>query len=134
MQSYRTTFHTVLHSLPYSVPYHTQLFPFIAKLASVSITTLDLIGQQTETVQIYVNSVLQFYRLTEALFRRAPLLPDASRGGTSASAPSAIFVTHTTALAIPLHLFVDILALHFLQVVQWFLTVGSLGEQCLIDH
>uniref|UniRef100_A0A914HFP6 Uncharacterized protein n=1 Tax=Globodera rostochiensis TaxID=31243 RepID=A0A914HFP6_GLORO len=90
----------------------------ILQLASVAITTLDLIGQQTDIVQIYVNSVLQFYRVTEALFRR-PVLSEGSA--------SAVFVTHTSSLAIPLHLFVDILALHFLQIAQWFLTICALG-------
>ncbi|KAL3119962.1 hypothetical protein niasHT_007090 [Heterodera trifolii] len=92
----------------------------ILQLASVGITTLDLIGQQTDIVQIYVNSVLQFYRVTEALFRR-PFLSSAD--GSS----STVFVTHSSSLAIPLHLFVDILALHFLQIVQWFLTILALG-------
>uniref|UniRef100_A0A183CLJ9 7TM_GPCR_Srx domain-containing protein n=1 Tax=Globodera pallida TaxID=36090 RepID=A0A183CLJ9_GLOPA len=50
----------------------------ILQLASVAITTLDLIGQQTDVVQIYVNSVLQFYRVTEALFRRPVLSAEGS--------------------------------------------------------
>jgi hypothetical protein len=80
-------------------------------LASVSVTTLDLIGQQTETVQVYVNNVLQFYRLTEALVRGA-----SDDSGSS----NTVFISQPMAFTVPLHLFVDILVSLIVRCLEYY--------------
>ncbi|KAI1701481.1 hypothetical protein Ddc_17595 [Ditylenchus destructor] len=104
-----------------------QVFTSIDKsVATMSTTSLELIAQQTEVVQMYINSVFRFYDLQKKSSTVSVVPIRSSEESGIAAALTTTTISPTTN-AISAGLFVAVLALHFLQILQWILSVITLA-------
>ena len=92
------------------------ILPENFQLASVSLTSLDLLAQQTEVVQVYIRSAVQFYKLTESILRHGVALAIASRPNAAGRMGPSITASRTfsvpmSTLSVPMHLLIDVLVI-----------------------
>ncbi|KAI1701482.1 hypothetical protein Ddc_17596 [Ditylenchus destructor] len=106
--------------------YQALLLVLIIQVATMSTTSLELIAQQTEVVQMYINSVFRFYDLQKKSSTVSVVPIRSSEESGIAAALTTTTISPTTN-AISAGLFVAVLALHFLQILQWILSVITLA-------
>ncbi|KAI1710847.1 hypothetical protein DdX_10549 [Ditylenchus destructor] len=106
--------------------YQALLLVLIIQVATMSTTSLELVAQQTEVVQMYINSVFRFYDLQKKPSAVSVVPIRSSEEPGFASALTTTTISPTTN-AISAGLFVAVLALHFLQILQWILSIVTLA-------